>query len=144
MQKSFFALLCHYSLNKWENYHPRRNMWQKAEGKETKIWMTPRAFDNTAAVRTHSEAVEWVRPAGVFIIGHNANVLPCQLYHFTAQNGTSVNTRGFYIKTRWKYEGRVLLMCRTNWRVTYWMLVLNPAATKSQLLHLTSRLTILK
>lgn len=113
MQKSFFFLHhpADYSLNKWENYHRRRNSRQKAEGNESEIWMTPRAFDNTDSVRTHSEAAEWVRPGRVFIIGHNTNVLPCQLYHFTAQNGTSMSARKLSHKTRGKFEGTVLLTC---------------------------------
>lgn len=37
-----------------------------------------------------------MRPGRVFITGHNANVLPCHLYHFMTQNGTTANTRDFY------------------------------------------------
>lgn len=140
MQKSFFFLhhSAHYSLNKWENYHRRRNIWQKAKGKESEIWMTPRAFDNTGAVRTHLEAAEWVRPGRVFIIGHNTNVLPCQLYHFTAPNGTSVNVRKIWYETKevavWghsSFDVQLYGLNNTiNWRIIYQAIALKSQRVK--------------
>lgn len=72
------------------------------KGRRRRKWVLndPCAFDNTGAVPTHLESAEWVRPGRVLITRHKANVLPCHLYYFMAQNGGPENTRGFFFFTR--------------------------------------------
>lgn len=79
----------------------------------------------------------------VFITGHNANVLPCHLYHFTAQNGTKTNTREFYKISGWNMKASFCCLAGSLKGGITPTLVWNPSATKSQAVHLTNVLSSL-
>lgn len=106
------------------------------------VFEWPRAFDNTDAVRTHSEAAEWVRPGGYLSLG------TMQMYYhvtYTTLRGRMDprRTQEFYKISGWNMKAVFCCLAGSLKGGITLTLVWNPAATKSQAVHLTNVLSSL-